>query len=77
MAYANSEGSDRPAHPRSQLRAFAANTLHQGVYIERNERSVWTAWFGVLVRAFTVRNCVRQVSAWRDSHGLTYTIFNV
>ena len=49
LAYANSRGSDRPAHPRSQFRAFAAYTLHRGVYIERNERSVWTAWFGVLV----------------------------
>ena len=72
MACANSEGSDRPAHPRSQFRAFAANTQHRGVYIARNELSVWTAWFGVLVRAFAVRNNVRHVSAWRDSHGLTY-----
>ena len=73
----NGEGSDRPVHLRSQFRAFAANMLHRGVYMVRNERSVWTAWFGVLVRALAVRKDVRHVSAWRDSHGLTYARFNV
>ena len=73
----NSEGSDQPAHLRSQFRALAANTLHPGVYIVRNERSVWTVWFGVLVQAYTVRNNVRHVSAWHDSHGLMYARFNV
>ena len=64
-------------YPRSAFPAVAANTLHRGVYKVRNERSVWFAWFGVLARAFAVRNNVRHVSAWRDSHGLTYARFNV
>ena len=72
IAYASSEGSGEPAHPRSLARTFAARSYKQ--WIKRNlqtENQIPgpSEWLGMRSWNLSWRNARRHKFAWRGSIG--------
>ena len=68
IAYASSEGSGEPAHPRSLARTFAARSYRQ--WIKRNLQTESqipgpSEWLGMRSWNLSWRNARRQKFAWR------------
>ena len=83
IAYASSEGSGEPAHPRSLARTFAARSYKQ--WIKRNlqtENQIPgpSEWLGMRSWSLSWRNARRHKFAWRRSydkeHGGTVQRYN-
>ena len=73
IAYASSEGSGEPAHPRSLARTFAARSYKQ--WIKRNRLTESqipgpSEWLGMRSWNLSWRNARRHKFAWRGSYGL-------
>ena len=71
IAYASSEGSDEPAHPRSLARTFAARSYKQ--WIKRNLQTEsqipgLCKWLGMRSWNLLWRNARRHKFAWRGSY---------
>ena len=71
IAYASSEGSGEPAHPRSLARTFAARSYKQ--WIERNLRTESqipgpSKWLGMRSWNLSWQNARRHKFAWRGSN---------
>ena len=78
IAYASSEGSDEPAHPRSLARTFAARSYKQ--WIKRNLQTESqipgpSEWLGMRSWNLSWRNARRHKFAWRGSYYIV-EIFN-
>ena len=74
IAYASSEGSGEPAHPRSLARTFAARSYKQ--WVKRNLQTESqipgpAEWLGMRSWNLSWRNARRHKFAWRGSsnHG--------
>ena len=70
IAYASSEGSGEPAHPRSLARTFAARSYKQ--WVKRNlqtESQILSPskWLGMCSWNLSWRNARRHKIAWRGS----------
>ena len=68
IAYASSEGSGEPAHPRSLARTFAARSYKQ--WVKRNlqtesQISGTSEWLGMRSYNLSWRNARRHKFAWR------------
>ena len=73
IAYASSEGSGEPAHPRSLARTFAARSYKQ--WIKRNLQTESqipgpSEWLGMRSWNLSWRNARRHKFAWRGSNNL-------
>ena len=71
IAYASSEGSGEPAHPRSLARTFAARSYKQ--WIKRNLQTESqipgpSEWLGMRSWNLSWRNARRHKFAWRGSY---------
>ena len=72
IAYASSEGSGEPAHPRSLARTFAARSYKQ--WVKRNLQTESqipgpSEWLGMRSWNLSWRNARRHKFAWRGSFG--------
>ena len=70
IAYASSEGSGEPAHPRSLARTFAARSYKQ--WVKRNLQTESqipgpSEWLGMRSYNLSWRNARRHKFAWRGS----------
>ena len=66
IAYASSEGSGEPAHPRSLARTFAARSYKQ--WVKRNlQTESPSEWLGMRSYNLSWQNARRHKFAWRDS----------
>ena len=70
IAYASSEGSGEPAHPRSLARTFAARSYKQ--WVKRNLQTESqipgpSEWLGMRSSNLSWRNARRHKFAWRGS----------
>ena len=75
IAYASSEGSGEPAHPRSLARTFAARSYKQ--WIKRNLQTESqirgpSEWLGMRGWNLSWRNARRHNFAWRGSYTLWF-----
>ena len=80
IAYASSEGSGKPAHPRSLARTSAAHSYKQ--WIKRNLQTESqirgpSEWLGMRSWNLSWRNARRHKFAWRGSYKYTYTCSKV
>ena len=71
IAYASSEGSGEPAHPRSLARTFAARSYKQ--WVKRNLQTESqipgpSEWLGMRSENLSWRNARRHKFAWRGSN---------
>ena len=71
IAYASSEGSGEPAHPRSLARTFAARSYRQ--WVKRNLQTESqipgpSEWLDMRSWNLSWRNARRHKFAWRGSH---------
>ena len=71
IAYASSEGSGEPAHPRSLARIFAARSYKQ--WVKRNLQTESqipgpSEWLGMRSYNLSWRNARRHKFAWRGSN---------
>ena len=71
IAYASSEGSGEPAHPRSLARTFAARSYKQ--WVKRNLQTESqipgpSEWLGMRSWNLSWRNARRHKFAWRGSY---------
>ena len=71
IAYASSEGSGEPAHPRSLARTFAARSYKQ--WVKRNLQTGSqipgpSEWLGMRSWNLSWRNARRHKFAWRGSY---------
>ena len=76
IAYASSEGSGEPAHPRSLARTFAARSYKQ--WIKRNlqtESQICgpSEWLGMRSWNLSWRNARRHKFAWRGSNEICHS----
>ena len=72
IAYASSEGSGEPAHPRSLARTFAARWYKQWVKRNLQTESQFPSpseWLGMRSWNLSWRNARRHKFAWRGSFG--------
>ena len=86
IAYASSEGSGEPAHPRSLARTFAARSYKQ--WVKRNLQTESqipgpSEWLGMRSWNLSWRNARRHKFAWRGSiiinklnHNYQSTLYN-
>ena len=77
IAYASSEGSGEPAHPRSLARTSAARSYKQ--WVKRNlqtESQIHSPseWLGMRSWNLSWRNARRHKFAWRGSNGSGYLV---
>ena len=75
IAYASSEGSGEPAHPRSLARTFAARSYKQ--WVKRNLQTESqipspSEWLGMRSSNLSWRNARRHKFAWRGSTSLAF-----
>ena len=83
IAYASSEGSGEPAHPRSLARTFAARSYKQ--WVKRNLQTESqipgpSEWLGMRSWNLSWRNARRHKFAWRglyDRFKLNFIAFKV
>ena len=80
IAYASSEGSGEPAHPRSLARTFAARSYKQ--WVKRNLQTESqirgpSKWLGMRGWNLSWRNARRHKFAWRGSyrHNISWAKF--
>ena len=76
IAYASSEGSGEPAHPRSLARTFAARSYKQ--WVKRNLQTESqipgpSEWLGMRSWNLSWRNAQRHKFAWRGSNDESIT----
>ena len=80
IAYASSEGSGEPAHPRSLARTFAARSYKQ--WVKRNLQTESqipspSEWLGMRSWNVSWRNARRHKFAWRGSIDLSLMTCNI
>ena len=71
IAYASSEGSGEPAHPRSLARTFAARSYKQWIrrnFQTENQVPDPSEWLGMRSWNLSWRNARRHKFAWRGSY---------
>ena len=78
IAYASSEGSGEPAHPRSLARTFAARSYKQ--WVKRNLQTESqipgpSEWLDMRSWNLSWRNARRHKFAWRGSYKTLNTLF--
>ena len=75
IAYASSEGSGEPAHPRSLARTSTARSYKQ--WVKRNLQTEsqipgLSEWLGMRSENLSWRNARRHKFAWRGSYNLCF-----